>query len=451
MRFLSHLAALLFAALLSACGGGGGSPGQTAGVSQALFTTAPAALTLMVGAAQEFSLAGGRSPYSAVSNNAAIAVAGVSENKLALGAVTPGNAQITIRDSAGATSTVDITVTAQRLFTTAPGSITIAPGAGGAQTYKVGGAAPQTATSSNVNVVTASLSGENLVVTGVTAGSAEIVVRDNFGATISIPVVVTAASNLPLFTTATPSVTISVASPATYTVGGGATPYVATSSNTNVATVAMSAGSLTITGVSAGSAVVQVRDASGSVLSIAVTIGGGTLTVNPSAATALIGDVLLAKITGGRAPYTAVVTNTSVADAFVSANGTLQVNVKQQAASVPVLITDADGLSTTFTITSSPGQSAILLSPTALTVTELTNESIVLQVYGATGAITAFSSDTSLLSAFASGNTVTVSTGSRGNRCVSGDAQVTISVVDSKSALATSVITIKNSTSLTCP
>lgn len=452
MRFISSLAALLFVVLLAACGGGGGSPGVTTGTSTALFTTAPSVLTLPVGSAQEFSVAGGNGSYSAVSSNATVAVAGVSGNRLSLGAVSPGTAEITLRDSSGGRTSISVTSIVQALFTTAPPSVTLVPGSTGAQTYRVGGGAgPFTATSSNVNIVTANLSGDSLVVTGVTVGTASIVVRDNFGTMVTIPVDVTGASNLALFTSAPPTVTIAVRASPIYTIGGGIGPYTATSSNTNVATAAVSGGSLTITGITTGSASIVIRDAIGAVLNVAVTVGGGQLTVNPSSASALIGDVLFARVIGGRGPYTAVVTNSAVADATISSDGLLRVALKQQAGSVPILITDADGLSTTFTVTAAAGQPAIQMSPSALTISELSSESLTLQVLGANGGIQAFSSDPSLLSAFASGNTVIVSTGSRGNRCVSGDVTVTISVVDSVGALATSAITVRNSSSTTCP
>jgi hypothetical protein len=452
MRFFSYLATLLFVVLLAACGGGGGSPGQTSG-DKTLFTTAPTALSLLVGSAQEFAVAGGRAPYLVVSSNAAVAVAGINDGRLTVGGVAPGSADITIRDSAGASVTATVTVATQPLFTTAPGTVTLAIGAAGAQTYQVGaGAAPYTATSSNVGVVTARLgSDNNLLLTGIAAGTAEVVVRDRFGGKSTIPVTVASASNQALFSSAPAAVTIAIGAAPTYLIGGGSPPYIATSSNTSVATVSLSGGNLTIAGVAAGSATVQVRDNAGATLSLAVTVGGGTLTVNPSAATALIGDTLIAKVTGGRAPYTAAVSNTSVADATIAADGTLRVTVKQQASGVPVLISDANGLTASFTLTSTAGQPALQISPSSVSISELSTGPITLQVYGASGGVSAFTSDSALLQAFASGNTITVSTGSNGNRCVTADAKVTISAVDSTGALATSVITIVNSASTTCP
>ncbi|HEX9720876.1 MAG TPA: hypothetical protein VGA59_14220, partial [Ramlibacter sp.] len=89
MRYLSYFVTLLVAVLFTACGGGGGSPGITPG-SQSFFTTAPVDLTLALGSAQNFTVAGGRAPYSAVSNNSAVAVSAITDSTLTLGAVSPG-------------------------------------------------------------------------------------------------------------------------------------------------------------------------------------------------------------------------------------------------------------------------------------------------------------------------------------------------------------------------
>lgn len=224
MRLLHSLTTLLFAVVLSACGGGGGSPGATSG-DRALFTTAPAALTLVAGSAQEFSLGGGRPSYVATSSNPAVAVAGVSGSGLTIGAVSPGSAQISVRDQTGATTALAVTVTAPVLFSTAPSSVTLPVGPAGAQTYRVGGTGPFTATSSNVSVVTATLGPDNsLVLSGVALGTAEVVLRDSFGSTVTIPVTVAAGNKLPLFTSAPPAVTIAIGASASYLVGGGSPP-----------------------------------------------------------------------------------------------------------------------------------------------------------------------------------------------------------------------------------
>jgi hypothetical protein len=464
MRFLSSLATLLAAVLVSSCGGGGGSPGTVTN-GQDLFTTAPSALTLTVGNAQHFNVGGGAGPYSATSGDSSVAVAGVTGSDLVVGGVTPGASNVTVRDSKGAISTVAVTVKpARALFTSAPATLTLGIGAGSKQTYTVGGGVPEaggtpyTVTSSNPGVLSAVLdsSGTSMTLTGLASGAATVTVSDRVGANVTSSVTVTASSGVPMFTTAPGSgIVLNKGASATYSVSGGTPGYTAVSSAVGVATVSPSAitdGTFTVTGVAVGDATVVVRDATGTEKDISVKVVQVPLTVNPSAATALIGDQLLATISGGRAPYTAFVSNVAVADAVILNGNTLQVTVKQQAASVPVVITDADGLTTSFTLTSTPGQPNIQLSPASLIVSDLSTTDITLLVYGANGNVTAFSSDTALLAiSSVSGNKVTVSTGSNGNRCVAADTEVIITVVDSTNAQAKSSITVRPSVAATCP
>src|SRR5688500_6980731 len=162
MRFLSYLVTLLVAVFITACGGGGGSAGTTPGSSTpSLFTTAPATLTLAKGVAQDYTIGGGRAPYTATSNNTAIVASGVNGTVLTIGAVSPGTADVQIRDSLGALISVTVTVntgSTRAFFTTSPAAITVQAGAGGQQSYLVGGGAtPHTAISSNPAVAAVSL------------------------------------------------------------------------------------------------------------------------------------------------------------------------------------------------------------------------------------------------------------------------------------------------------
>lgn len=417
-----------------------------------VFTTAPPSITVAIGSSPVYTVGGGTSPYTVTSSNTTVATGSISGTSLTVNGLAVGSAGIVVRDSAGSIVTVSVTVPKAGtlpLFTTAPPSVTVALGSSASYTIG-GGASPYTATSSNTTVATVSVSGNTLTIQGLVAGNANILVLDSAGDQVTVGVIVPPLNNLPLFTSAPPSVTIAVNSSAAYTVGGGSPPYTATSSNTAVASASLSGSVVTITGLAVGTANVVIRDSAGPV-TIAVTVSSGQLTVSPSTVTALVGDTLFATISGGSGSYTALVTNLAVATASVSGS-TLRVDVKQPAASVPIVITDtATKLTTQFTLTSATGQTKIQLSPNVLTVSELDSAPITLQVFGNNGSVTAFSSDTALLVAAASGNTVTVTTGSQGNRCVAGDKTVTISVIDSTNALATAAITISNSVQPTCP
>jgi hypothetical protein len=461
MRFLSYLTTFLIAGLLAACGGGGGSTGTSSGSASpsaaplvTLFTTAPATLTVGAGSAQEFTISGGTSPYTAVSNKAAVAIAGVKDARLTLGGVTNGTAEITIRDAAGASVIVSMIVSSgpvRPLYTTATSSVTIAPGLSGVQTYQVGGGAgPYTATSSNTSVASIVLTGDNLKVTGVTAGSTNIVVMDSLGATVSVAVTVPTANSVALFTTAPSSVTVAIGSSPAYNVGGGTGPYTATSDNTTIATASLVGNSLTITGKTVGNAIVFVRDSAGSLVSVNIAVGTVALAVTPTGATGIINDVLIATITDGTPPYRASVGNILVADAVVQNGNKLSITLKQ-AGSTVVTVLDINNQSVAYSLTSNADTPGIRLSPNAVTVSEYGNEPIFFTVYGAAaGSMNVFSSDLTRLTAMLVNQTVTVTTGTNGNRCVGVDTPVTITVVDSTRATGTAIVTIQENGG-TCP
>ena len=116
MNLIRYLWVAVLATVLAACGGGGGSAGNPGGVAPVvpvvppLFTTAPTSLTIALGASQEFSISGGASPYSVVSNDASVAIAGVSGSKLTIGGITAGAAGVSIRDAVGATVAITVSV-----------------------------------------------------------------------------------------------------------------------------------------------------------------------------------------------------------------------------------------------------------------------------------------------------------------------------------------------------
>jgi hypothetical protein len=369
--------------------------------------------------------------------------------------VTVGSANIVVRDSAGATVAVAVTVpttTTQALFTSAPASVTVAIGASPA--YSVGGGtAPYTATSGNTSVATVSLVGSNLTVTGVTAGSANIVVRDSAGATVAVAVTVPTTTTQALFTSAQASVTVAIGAGPTYSVGGGTAPYTATSDNASVASVSLVGSNLTVTGVTAGSANVLVRDAVGGFLIIKVTVGSAPLVVAPNTSTGIINDVLVATVTGGTAPYRASVGNLLVASAVVQNSNELRITLLQVGQTI-ITVLDANNQSIAYSLTSNAATPGIRLSPNAVTVSEFGNEPILFTVYGAAaGAMNVFSSDITKLTATLVGQTVTVTTGSSGNRCVnvlSASLPVTISIVDSTRATGVAVVSIQENGG-TCP
>lgn len=547
MNLIRYFLVALLVTVLAACGGGGGSAGSPGGVAPdapvvpvalPLFTTAPASLTTAVGAAQEFSITGGSSPYSVVSNDAAVVTAGVNGSRLTIGGIASGAAIVLIRDAIGATVSVNVTVKGaalRELFTTAASNVVISVGLASAQTYNVGGGTgPYTATSSNVSIASAVLTGNNFTVIGLVAGSANIVIRDSVGASTTVAVTVQPVSNLALFTTAPVTITVASGAAPTYSVGGGTGPYFATSSNIGIVTASVLGNTLTVSGVSGGSANIVVRDSAGALTTVAVTVqvasnvalfttaptnltvaignspvytvGGGTgsgyvaissnvgvvtvnlagtnltvtgvavgsanvvvrdsagatvtfnvvvgaipLAITPGGATGIINDILIATITGGTPPYRASVGNVLVASASIQNANELRVQLLQAGTTIATIL-DANNQSVAFTLISNTATPGIRLSPGAVTISEFDSQPIVFTVFGAAGAINAFSSDVTRLSAMvaADNRTVTLTTGSNGNRCVAFDLPVTITVIDSTRATGVATVTIKDNGGV-CP
>ena len=415
-----------------------------------LFTTAPPSVTIAISSTQTYGVGGGTGPYTATSNNVSVADVALVGNSLKVTGITAGAANVVIRDSQGATVNVAVTVPAAStvpLFTTAPPSVTIAISS--TQTYGVGGGTgPYTATSSNASVADVSLVGNSLTVTGITAGAANVVIRDSQGATVNVAVTVPAASTVPLYTTAPPSVTIAIGSTQTYGVGGGTGPYTATTSNSTVADVSLVGNSLKVLGLKAGSASIVVRDAVGASTTVAVTVGLTPLSVTPNSATGIIDDILVATIVGGAPPYRASVGNILVATASIVGSDQLTIQLKQTGQTV-ITVLDANNQSAPYSVTSNAATPGIRLSPSVLTVSEKDNQAITLSVYGATGSISVFSSDIALLRAAVVGSKVSVTTGSNGTRCVAANTPVVITVVDSTGASALATVTIADNG--TCP
>lgn len=90
---------------------GTGMPG-TCPQPLALSTTAGTATSILLGSSRTFSIRGGTQPYTVASGNPAVApVVLSSQAGLSITGLTAGTAKVTIRDAAGATSTIDVTVT----------------------------------------------------------------------------------------------------------------------------------------------------------------------------------------------------------------------------------------------------------------------------------------------------------------------------------------------------
>jgi hypothetical protein len=451
MNPMKYLGGLAVALLLSACGGG--SPESIAigtPLPRPLFTTAPESLTVGTGSSSAFEIRGGSAPYVASSSNAGVAVSLVNGSVLTLGGVAQGTANIAIRDAAGLAVNVAVTVNngaSRPLFTEALSALTIAPGLTGVQTYRIGGGVgPYSATSDNTNVASVVLNGSSMVITGLAPGSANIRILDSSGEFVTINVTVSVNNGLPLFTTAPSNVIVAIGASPTYSVGGGSgTVYTATSSNAAVATASMTGSTLRVTGVSTGSAEVVVTDGVGTAGTINVLVAAPILAVTPNNATGIINDELVATITGGTPPFRVSVGNTLVAAANINPIKPNELLIKlQQVGSTVVTVLDANNQSVAYSANSNAATPGIRFSPNTVTISEFDTQPILFTVFGAAGSLNVFSSDVTKLIATISGNDVTVSTGTNGDRRVGADLDVTITVVDSTRATGVATIKIKN-------
>lgn len=378
MNFLKYVMGLAVAAALTACGGGGGSPGTISGSGAAkpLAVAAPSSVTVAPGAFVSYAVTGGQSPYSAVSDNTTITqVAITDDNYLTIGGILEGTSKVQVRDAKSSLVEISVIVSAGpvvALYTTAPGTVNMAP---------------PTATTSSTQ---------------------------------------------------------------SFSVRGGTAPYVVFSDKTSVATATMTGSVLEIKAVAVGVATLKISDAVGASVSVVVNVAstGVPLSVSPTSASVFVDMAVEVFVIGGTPPYRVaggIPAAMSTAFEIVDGKQTNKLIITPRlVGTFDVTILDSQDASTKFALTVISGQPTIRLSPNAVTVSEKDTQPIILTVFGASGTVTAFSSDLYKLTTSVSSDnkTITVTTGT--SRCVIGDYQVTITVVDANRSSASAVITLKD-------
>lgn len=172
------------------------------------------------------------------------------------------------------------------LFTNAPSTVTLNPGA--EVSYRLNGGSPlYSASSGNNTIVTARVVGGELILTGVSVGSTSVSIVDTQGSKITLTVAVGGSgTGGPLFTNAPSAVVLDAASSATYSLGGGRPPYSAVSGNTNVVKATVDTDKLTLTAMSPGDTSIAVSDAAGAKVNVNVTISaqgvGAPISLTPA-------------------------------------------------------------------------------------------------------------------------------------------------------------------------
>lgn len=345
MRFFHYLITLLTSISLMACGGGGGSAGTPSGATTPLSTSAPASLTMGIGAAQEYLISGGKGPYTVSSSNTQVAAASVTDANLAIRGVATGNSTIVVRDATGSTVSISVSVgNLVALYTTAPSSLTIAKDT--QRVFNVGGGAPgYSVVSSDVRVATATVSGTQLIISGVSAGATTLEIRDTAGAVVTLSITVGGSSARGLYTSAPSVLTLVKDSVTTYEVGGGVPAYTVTSSDTRVASVTLTGNSMAVAATAFGSTTITVRDSAGTALSVSLTVAGSStgalFTSAPSSLSMSAGTSFSYLIGGGTAPYSVASSDARVVTGSIS--GTSLTIAALKAGNAALRISDATG------------------------------------------------------------------------------------------------------------
>jgi hypothetical protein len=438
----------------------------TSAVAHPFVTSAPSNLTLQVGTSQAFVASGGAPGYSATSANPSVVTATMFGSVFNLTGISPGTTTVNVSDGIGTSLTLNVTVQSAgnvSLFTTAPsGGVTVPLSQ--AVSFSVGGGVPFTGSvpylisSSNNGVATATLVGNTLTINGGSSGTASIVVRDSANSTITIPV--TVAPVTALFTTAPPRVSLAIGTSQTFQISGGSGSYLLSSDNPSVASVpATSSGNLVITAAAPGSANIQITDtANTKVLTVAVTVSSGVTsltTTAPSAISIAVSTQQTYSITGGSGAYVITNTNPFNVQATITGSGPTGGVLTLSGllvGSSTVTVRDSVGNQVVLGVTVIPPGNVVSLLPEALTVSESpTPFEVDLQVFGGTGPYRAFTSDLSITNVSISGTQLKVIVTNGTTACVTGDKTVTLTVIDSAGATATSALTVKDTGAPPCP
>ena len=384
----------------------------TVGSGIDLFTTAPSTLVVGVGSSTStYQIGGGTEVYSVASSDRSVAtVIQPTARSFAVVGQAGGRAVISVTDTEGKVVKVDIVVgSLVDLYTTAPSLVTVGVG-GTSAVYTIGGGSQiyaVTTSDKRIATVGQTISSE-FIITGQAGGKAVVTIKDTNGKEIKIDVVVGTVDAL--YSTAASDVTVEVGGANSYKVGGGTTSYSVGSSNVGVARASIIGNDLVITGVSTGKATLIVRDSTTGSLTINVTVGGGTPL---PLFTSSLSDIVIAPSTsstftigGGRAPYSASSSNTSVATASV-ASSTLTIS-GVAVGNAKVNVQDAAGTIVVINITVGSGTVIPLFTTAPGSVTLVSGSSATYAVGGGTAPYSVNSSNLSVATVTANGSSYTV-------------------------------------------
>lgn len=410
MRLFKLLMSLLAVAFVAACGGGGGSAGLPSGTVNAITTSAPEALTVVLGGTQSFTITGGKAPYKISSSNSSVAQVLISGSNFSITGIASGTTTVVISDAAQQTSNIAVTVgPVLELYSDAPSTINMSPGT--AITYTVGGGAPgYTVNSTDIRIASAVMTGTKLTITASAVGVATVTVRDSEGKII--PYTVTVGSIIALYTTAPASLTIANGSQRNFVVGGGVPGYSAVSSDNRVVTATLAGSSLTLQAVAPGSTSVLIKDTDNKQVTIAVTVGGssplGLYTSAPDAITlAFPSQTNNYSVGGGVAPYTATSSDSRVANVVLSGTNMAVTPVGFGTATIRIRDSGGAALSVALTVAGTSAADLYSTAPGALSMSAGTT--LTFTVGGGALPYSVTSTDSRVVTGVISGTSLTIS------------------------------------------
>ena len=183
--------------LLAACGGGDGYKGNSLAAPSAagaapLYTTAPSSITIATGAEPLYGIGGGTAPFRVTSSDESVATLSVSNTDFKLKGVKAGAATVLIRDAAGGTQSLNVTVSPTATLPMLVSPATASASIGDVLVFKVsGGSAGYEVLVNNTSIASQSPStvpnsGDGFSLKLLKVGSTTIAVTDTLGQTQTV-------------------------------------------------------------------------------------------------------------------------------------------------------------------------------------------------------------------------------------------------------------------------
>ena len=302
------------------------------------------------------------------------------------------------------------------------------------------GYGPYDITCSDETLVSVSLDGTQLSITGKAVGTAVVTVTDiATGFTKDITVTVNAE---PL-TISNHTVEVTAGESATVQIISGSGNYSVVSSNPSVATATVSNGIVTVISVAGGTATITVTDTqNGQTATIEVTVAYLPLALSSNSLTLTIGEEGSVNITSGSGDYSVESSDDNVA--FAEIDGNVVSILAFGGGSATITVTDTQS-GHTATIEVTVDYLPLELSASSLTM--IVGEESTVNITSGNGYFTVRSSDTSIATASLSGTSIKVTAVGAGT--------ATITVTDRRSGqTATIEVTVEDNqpqSYLTCP